>query len=129
MDDIAFYYPEGHEGHFERGHPERPERIEVIKSALVKEHIWDRSPKLPAFELSRDLIRSIHSQSYLNVLELTCKRSGHLDPDTYTTTASWDLAQETAGGAAAVASAVWERKAGRGFAITRRQVCAISGQR
>jgi len=119
MNDIAFYYPEGHEGHFERGHPERPERVEVIKTALAKEHIWDRSPKLPAFELSRDFIRSIHSQVYLNVLELTCKRSGHLDPDTYTTNASWDLACETAGGAAAVASAVWERKIGRGFALTR----------
>jgi acetoin utilization deacetylase AcuC-like enzyme len=39
--------------------------------------------------------------------------------DTYTTTASWDLALKAAGGAAAVASAVWGGSAHRGFALTR----------
>jgi acetoin utilization deacetylase AcuC-like enzyme len=37
MDDLVFYYPQGHEGHFEAGHPERPERVEAIRTAL-EEH-------------------------------------------------------------------------------------------
>ena len=39
--------------------------------------------------------------------------------DTYTTPATWELAHRAAGGAAALASAIWEGKAKRGFALTR----------
>ena len=34
MDDLVFFYPEGHEKHYEVGHPERPERVESIRTAL-----------------------------------------------------------------------------------------------
>jgi acetoin utilization deacetylase AcuC-like enzyme len=116
---MVFYYPEWHEGHYERGHPERPERVEAIVTALVDSGIWDIYPKLAPLEIKEDLISSIHSPAYLNLLEMTCRRAGHLDPDTYTTPASWPLAHQAAGGAAAIASAVWERKSKRGFALTR----------
>jgi acetoin utilization deacetylase AcuC-like enzyme len=43
----------------------------------------------------------------------------HLDPDTYTTPASWEQAIRAAGGAAAVAEAVWTGHAQRGFALCR----------
>jgi acetoin utilization deacetylase AcuC-like enzyme len=39
--------------------------------------------------------------------------------DTYTTTSSWQLALNAAGGAMAVATEVWQGKAQRGFALTR----------
>jgi acetoin utilization deacetylase AcuC-like enzyme len=39
--------------------------------------------------------------------------------DTYTTPASWQLALDAAGGAAAVGRAVWEGKSQRGLALTR----------
>jgi acetoin utilization deacetylase AcuC-like enzyme len=118
-EDIVYFYPEGHAAHFERGHPERPERVEVIRTALSEVGLWEQYPKLPAISLADDLIHSVHSDAYLNLLEMTCQRAGHLDPDTYTTPATWDLAHLAAGGAAAVVSAVWEGKARRGFALTR----------
>jgi acetoin utilization deacetylase AcuC-like enzyme len=119
MDELVFFYPEGHEKHSERGHPERPERVEAIRVALQKEGIWDRYSKLASFKLSDTIYKTVHSAAYLNLLELTCRRGGHLDMDTYTTPATWDLAHRAAGGGAAIASHVWEGKAKRGFAITR----------
>ena len=118
-DELVYFYPEGHAGHFERGHPECPERVEVIRTALVGEGLWDLYPRLAATVIDDDLIQLIHSPAYLNLLEMTCRRAGHLDPDTFTTAATWDLAHQAAGGAVTVASAVWEGKARRGFALTR----------
>jgi acetoin utilization deacetylase AcuC-like enzyme len=119
MEDIVYFYPDGHENHRKQGHPESPERVEVIRFALHEAGLWDPYPKLSPFILSEDLIKSIHSPAYLNLLEMTCRRAGNLDNDTYTTLASWDLAHRAAGGAVAVASSVWEGKARRGFALTR----------
>ncbi len=119
MKDLVYFYPEGHAAHFERGHPERPERVEVIRSALLESGLWDEYPKLTPLLMANDLIQSIHSPAYLNLLEMTCRRSGHLDPDTFTTPATWDLAHRAAYGAATIASAVWEGRAKRGFALTR----------
>jgi acetoin utilization deacetylase AcuC-like enzyme len=119
MEDLVYFYPEGHENHNERGHPERPERVEAIRESLLIANLWNQFQKLAPYTLTNEIIQYIHSPAYLNLLEMTCRMSGHLDTDTYTTTSSWDLANRTAGGAAAVASYVWERKARRGFALTR----------
>jgi acetoin utilization deacetylase AcuC-like enzyme len=48
-----------------------------------------------------------------------CRRDQSLDMDTYTTSTSWDLARNAAGGAIAVATAVWEKDSQRGFALCR----------
>ncbi len=117
--ELVYFYPDGHENHFEIGHPERPERIESIRAALQQASLWEPYPRLPPLTLSDEILQFIHAPAYLNLLELTCRRSGHLDMDTYTTPASWELAHRAAGGAAAVASAVWEGKARRAFAVTR----------
>lgn len=119
MDEMIYFYPGGHEGHYEKGHPERPERVETIRIALQNAGLWDPYPKLTPLALPQKLLESVHSQAYLNLLEMTCRKSGHLDADTYTTRASWELAHQAAGGAAAVASSIWEGKARRGFALTR----------
>jgi acetoin utilization deacetylase AcuC-like enzyme len=119
MEDIVFFYPNRHEEHFEKGHPERPERVEAIRKALKNAGLWDAYIKLDPLDLDHGLYKSIHSEEYLNLLELTCKRGGHLDMDTYTTPATWELAHRAVGGAAIVASYVWEGKARRGFALTR----------
>jgi acetoin utilization deacetylase AcuC-like enzyme len=42
-----------------------------------------------------------------------------LDPDTYTTKHSWQLAQNAAGGAVSLAAKVWNREVKTGFALTR----------
>ncbi len=119
MEEIVYFYPDGHENHFAQGHPERPERVEAIRYALKMASLWDPYQKLVPVDIPSEILEFIHFPAYLNLLEMTCRRSGYLDMDTYTTAASWELAHRAAGGAAAVASFIWERKARRGFALTR----------
>ncbi len=119
MNDLAFFYPDGHERHYEIGHPERPERVEAIKSALEEFGYWQAYPRLEPDKISKDVLWAIHTPEYLSALEEICERGMHFDADTYTTPASWDLALNSAGGAIAIARAVWSGEAQRGFALTR----------
>lgn len=55
----------------------------------------------------------------LELLREHSRAAQPIDTDTYMTPASWPLALDVAGGAAALAGAVWRREAGSGFALTR----------
>ena len=116
---LTLYYPEGHQGHQFPGHPERPERVEAIRKGLEEINLWDQIPRLEPLELAENIISSIHDKEYLKILEQASLLEQMLDPDTYTTRESWQLALNAAGGAAAVAEAVWDRKFRSGFALTR----------
>ena len=119
MDDLVFFYPEGHEGHFEHGHPERPERVEAIRDRLQAHNIWDAHRKVGPKEIPGEVLTAIHEPGYLSAVEAASRAGQRYDADTYLTTASWDLALNAAGGAVAVAGEVWDRTARRGFALTR----------
>jgi acetoin utilization deacetylase AcuC-like enzyme len=119
MHDMVWYYPEGHQAHSEYGHPERPERVEVIRKVLTESGLWGLYPQLESIPISQEIVENIHDPSYLQLLEKTSAMGKRLDMDTYTTAASWDLAQKTVGGAVAVARSVWCGEARRGFALTR----------
>jgi acetoin utilization deacetylase AcuC-like enzyme len=62
---------------------------------------------------------TIHTPNYLDILQQASSAEQMLDMDTYTTKESWDLANNAAGGAAAVALSVWEKESQYGFALTR----------
>lgn len=119
MHDLVFYYPEGHQAHFQPGHPERPERLEAIRRLFKDLGWWDATPRLAPIQVPESVLTKIHAPEYLKLLKAACRHGQSLDPDTFTTPASWELALHTAGGAAAVAEAVWKREARSGFALTR----------
>ena len=119
MTELVLFYPQGHEAHFQPGHPERPERVEVIRQALVDGGWWGRGSQVGPFSLSSEFLGTVHRPEYLEILQQACRQGDHLDGDTYTTLASWQLALNAAGGAAAVAQAVWSGQAQRGLALTR----------
>jgi acetoin utilization deacetylase AcuC-like enzyme len=119
MKNIAFFYPEGHAQHHFPGHPERPERVEIIRQALEDAGCWKQYPLLQPVEPPGSILKSIHDPAYLEYLKASCRRGERLNPDTYVTPASWELALNAAGGAISVASAVWDRQVKRGFALTR----------
>ena len=119
MENLVFFYPQGHARHFQYGHPEQPERVEAVRRALEQAGWWGAYPQLEALDLPEEILLSVHTGSYLEDLQLLCAEGASLDFDTYTTPASWQLAWNAAGGAAAVAAAVWRREAGAGFALTR----------
>lgn len=116
---LVVYYPEGHQAHNQPGHPERPERVERLRAGLEKAGWWDSATKSSPLPIPDEVLYQIHSVDYLNVFKEASHSGKSLDADTYTTPASWELAFNTAGGGVSVASAVWEGKARRGFALTR----------
>lgn len=125
MAELSVFYPSGHEAHHYPGHPERPERVEVIRNALVDTGYWDGKSSFDPMPVTDEVLYAIHTESYINVLKNACGRGAHLDADTYTTPESWELAIRAAGGAIAISDHVWENVEGekgrmkRGFAITR----------
>jgi acetoin utilization deacetylase AcuC-like enzyme len=119
LEKLVFYYPQGHEAHYSPGHPERPERITVLRRALQAAGWWDAYPRLDPLDLTEEFLVQVHSRLYLEHLQAACRRAASLDADTYTTPESWRLALNAAGGAAAVAQAVWQGDAQRGLALTR----------
>jgi acetoin utilization deacetylase AcuC-like enzyme len=119
MDDIVFFYPEGHSAHAERGHPERPERVEVIRNTFQDLSWWDRYPHIAPESLPNEVLQKVHQPAYLKNLREACSRGNRMDMDTYTTKASWQLALNAAGGAIAVVDSIWDGRAMRGFALTR----------
>lgn len=119
MENLIFFYPEGHGAHYENGHPERPERVEAIKNVLLDRGWWGEHTKVGPYPISEDVLYAIHDERYLNELERISIAGQHYDMDTYTTPASWDLAFKAAGGAVAIADKVWSREVKRGFALTR----------
>jgi acetoin utilization deacetylase AcuC-like enzyme len=80
---------------------------------------WQPYPKLDPILLPGGLLKSVHSPDYLELLPTICRYGERVDADTYTCRGSWKLALNSAGGAAAVAGAVWDGQAQRGFALTR----------
>jgi acetoin utilization deacetylase AcuC-like enzyme len=119
MHEIVYFYPEGHARHREAGHPERPERVETIRTALREAGLWDGYPHLQPMELLPGVLETVHAPAYLEQLKAASRRGQHLDADTYVTPDSWELALNSAGGAVSVAAAVWHEKARRGFALCR----------
>lgn len=119
MSEVIYFYPEGHQAHAQPGHPERPERVDVIRDGLQEVNYWEGFPHVEPEEVPREILTSLHTEGYLEQLQSTSSREGFLDLDTYTTAQSWDLALRAAGGGIAVSRAVWDGKDAVGFALTR----------
>jgi acetoin utilization deacetylase AcuC-like enzyme len=117
--ELVFFYPDGHQAHFEHGHPERPERVERLRQAFQEAGWWEQYPHLEPYAVPDEVLSAVHTPEYLDTLQQTCKYGARLDMDTYTSPASRPLAYNAAGGAIAVASTVWQGQARRGFALTR----------
>jgi len=119
MKDLALFYPEKHEQHFSPDHPERPERVEAIRAALKGAGLVDVALQVKPASIPEEILYKIHSEAHTRNIEASSRRGGHIDADTYVTTASWQLALNAAGGGIAVAEAVYQRDARRGLALTR----------
>ncbi len=125
MNKILYFYPTGHEAHYEKDHPEGPERLEAIVHGLRIAGWWDNESKLAPGQVPLEILHTVHRPEYLITLQKACAKGLYIDSNTYTTPASWRLALQAAGGGIAVAKAVWEAvNEGRtgqvkGFALTR----------
>src|SRR5476649_2602058 len=80
------------------GHPERPERAEVMDAVAAR---WcERGVEIVAPRAATiEQLARVHDRDYLRRISETVGRSAQLDPDTYTSPESYDVALLAAGAA------------------------------
>jgi acetoin utilization deacetylase AcuC-like enzyme len=100
-----------------RPHPECPERLVAIDRAL--DRIAEQTRALPARAASDDELLLSHGREYLDALGRVEGRSGQLDPDTYTSPHSLEVARLAAGSLVEAALRVADGEAKRAFAALR----------
>jgi hypothetical protein len=97
------------------GHPERPERQDVMSvvAAQWREAGGTVAEPVPA---PRDAILRVHSDHFVEALEAAAGRAVMLDPDTFTSAESWDVTRLAAGAAVGAVDAVLDGRARRAAA-------------
>src|SRR5918995_7449483 len=80
------------------GHPERPERADVF-DAVADEWRAQNGVVVEPRAATREEIGRAHESRYIDSIEATRGRAIMLDPDTYTSPETADLALMAAGGA------------------------------
>jgi acetoin utilization deacetylase AcuC-like enzyme len=100
------------------GHPERVERGEVMQSIAIAWKQRGRIVQAPRPATPSEL-RRVHSDAHLAAIEKTAGRAASLDPDTYTSPDSRDVALLAAGAAIVSVDAIVQSRATRVLALVR----------
>ncbi|MCS7103357.1 MAG: histone deacetylase family protein, partial [Candidatus Korarchaeum sp.] len=96
MPELSLIVPSKHKLHSPPAyHPERPERIEIAISGL-RESGFDLNVRHPDLR-GADILTKVHEGAYVDHIRSECiKGPNYLDPDTYITEHSFDVALEAA---------------------------------
>jgi acetoin utilization deacetylase AcuC-like enzyme len=102
------------------GHPECPERLEAIETALASAR-FARLERLEATPAAQEDLARAHSQTYLEALESASPAQGYvmLEADALMNSKTLEAARLAAGGAAAAVSAVMTGAADTAFVAMR----------
>ena len=97
-------------------HPERPQRIGAIESALAQRD-WAGLEVLEAPAAPEAALLAVHPRSHLDMVRMLAERGGGaIDMDTAVSSGSWDAAVHAAGAAVSLVDRlVGERSLGAGF--------------
>ncbi|MFP6625832.1 MAG: histone deacetylase [Deltaproteobacteria bacterium] len=101
------------------GHPECPERLEVLEDLLASPAFSDL-PRIAARPADADEIARVHTSAHLKAVAASAGRAfTQLDPDTVASAASFEAARLAAGAALELADAVMDGSVDNGFAALR----------
>lgn len=108
--------PVGDHSHVWRHHPERPARLQAVMAGVSDLGLGSELRVVPHAPAELDDLLRVHSREHLDRLaSLSIAGGGLIDPDTFTTSDSWETAREASGaGLAAVAEL---RRLGEGVAF------------
>lgn len=98
------------------GHPERPERARALHAAAERWRAAGGDVRAPTPATRAELAR-VHTAEYLDLIESVRGRPAQLDPDTYTSPESVEIAELAAG--AAIGAARLARDGTPAFALVR----------
>ncbi len=100
------------------GHPERPERLLAVHQAVLG--LGDALGRLDSRAASDDELLLVHPPAHLAVIEAAVKAApGHLDPDTYVSPRSLEVARLAAGSTVDLARSVARGEVPSGLAAVR----------
>jgi len=101
-------------------HPERPERLLVIKKMLTETGLIERAVSLEPRKATEEEIAGVHTRGLIEEVKATQHRdSTYLDPDTHASRHSWEAAQLAAGGLLVAIDALTEGTVDEAFAFPR----------
>ncbi|MFQ5611623.1 MAG: histone deacetylase [Anaerolineae bacterium] len=116
----GYVYDEIFLEHFLPGHPESPERLRAILEQLQAADLLGRLTLVPARPATVDELSTCHILRHIEAVEAISRSGGgHLDADTYTTSASFAAAAKAAGGLIDLTLAVLDGRLNNGFALIR----------
>lgn len=103
------------------GHPEHAGRIKAVWRELESSGITPRLLKLTPDEISDAQVLSVHTEGYLNILNMLPiqERTIMLDPDTYALPETGEIARLSAGGVVLAVDAVMSGQAQNAMACVR----------
>jgi acetoin utilization deacetylase AcuC-like enzyme len=100
------------------GHPERPERADVMGAVASRWRERGTEVVAPRAATEEQLTR-VHAPAYVRMIANTAGRATALDPDTYTSPESYDVALLAAGAAVDAVERVLDDAATSAFALVR----------
>jgi acetoin utilization deacetylase AcuC-like enzyme len=107
-------------GHRQDGHPERPARVEAVAGGIADLHLGSDLIVVRARPATTAEMVRVHAPAYLEGLQRFCEDGGgHLDADTYATSASWEAARTAAGAGLVAVDTLTERGTGVAFVAAR----------
>ncbi len=108
------------DGHTSLGHPENHQRLEAVDNGLRSRGLVDNVLLLPPAAADWDDVRMVHAVAYSGSLRSSVSdRTVWLDPDTYLTPSSLDIALRALGGTLSCVDAVLSKATANAFALNR----------
>ncbi len=102
------------------GHPENHHRLEAIMQQLLTSGVLEWLVRIPARPATREELELAHRPRYIDaVREMAKQGGGYLDPDTYVTRDSFDVAVMAAGSTIEATMAVLRGQVHNAFALVR----------
>jgi len=109
-----------HAAHQWRGHPESPQRLVAIQGALEQAGLLARMTRVETEPVAMQQLAAVHEPRYIEfVRSVSARGGGHLDPDTYVTAESYDIALLAAGGMVAATRTVLSGEADNAIVLVR----------
>jgi acetoin utilization deacetylase AcuC-like enzyme len=101
------------------GHPERPERLDVIRAALEDAALLPRLVLLPAREATAEELQRVHTPAHVARIAATEGRTVRFDPDTQAGPSSYRAALRAAGAVVDAVGRVLDGDIDRAFCLVR----------
>jgi acetoin utilization deacetylase AcuC-like enzyme len=107
--DAAVIWHEDYALHDTGEHPEGPDRVDRVMAHLKETDLWPRLVEVKPKPAGEDDIVRVHSPLHVSLVRRAAQRGGQwLDPDTYVSPRSFEIAMLSAGGAIE-ATQLWDR--------------------